>query len=44
MVNVRHIATALVFLLAIPWFRGQCQTAEEEAAFRLVYAPRDKTI
>jgi|GEM_PF-1281838 len=43
MVNVRHIATALVFLLGIPLVRGQCQTAEEEAALRLVYTPRDKT-
>jgi len=35
---------ALVFVCVIPWSRGQCQTAEEEAAFRLVYAPRDRTI
>jgi hypothetical protein len=44
MVNVRHIVTALVFLLILPWSRGRCQTDVEEAAFRLVYAPRDKTL
>jgi len=44
MVTVRHIATLLVLLFVIPWVRGRCQTAEEEAAFRLVYAPRDRTL
>jgi len=44
MVNVRHMVAALTLVLVIPWIRGQCQTDEEKAAFRLVYAPRDKTL
>jgi hypothetical protein len=44
MVNVRHIAIALVFVSVIPWSRSQCQTDKEGAGYRLVYSPRDKTI
>jgi hypothetical protein len=44
MVNVRHIAIALVFVFVIPWSRGQCQSDKEGAGYRLVYSPRDKTI
>jgi hypothetical protein len=44
MVNVRRVAIVLALVLVIPWIRGQCQTEEEESVFRLMYAPRDKTI
>jgi hypothetical protein len=44
MVNVRRGMVVLAFLLVLPWIRGQCQTKAGESAFRLVYAPRDKTI
>ena len=44
MVNVRHIAIVLASFLSFPGCRGQCQTDEARPPFRLVYAPRDKTI
>jgi opacity protein-like surface antigen len=44
MVNVRRVMVVLAFVLVTPWIRGQCQTSADESVFRLVYAPRDKTI
>ena len=44
MVNLRRVMIVFAVVLVIPWFRGQCQTKTDESVFRLVYAPRDKTI